>query len=406
MLFKPKLCRGNNEYSLNGKAILNSIVPEISQRLSLMKNDIKNKSLIEMIISCLIRDQSVYSSSKLYQKFSSETAIWYQLNKCQVVDIDGCPCCTYRCSESSPQYYLDKVQRELLWECIKDYFDLSKKYVFAIDETMIPYYGTDKNTNPFVISGKTKKSTNSFFGYAAISIVFGYHKVTLSVLPLIKGLKRFEIVKQLIADVEEHGIKIDHLLMDRGYYIADIMQYLETKEIGYIIPVKMNSKYIKDYVSSLKKSASFTHHMMTSDKKGIDVTVVAVIKHVPKEAHRDRKKYGKWRANVYVCSGIPMNYNKIYNEYRHRFAIEADFRIMNKSLVKTSSRNPAIRYLFTFLCFCFQNMWRVLRVRFFTKKQRGPKVVDDDKFRYNSFMDLLCRAINKRLKNRDTITLT
>lgn len=268
---------------------------------------------------------------------------------------------------------------------------------------MIPYYGKDKETNPFVIGGKTKKSTRTFFSYITISIVSGNLKYTVGILPVCKKDMRLNSVKKLISLVESHGIRIKCLLMDRGYYNGNIFQYLIEKKIPFITPLRGGNAEANEKIGQMKRSGQFPYHMKTNDGKGVVVDTVVVIKDVPKENKHDRKKYGKKRSYVYVCYGISMSYNNIYNLYRHRFVIEAAYRIANISMLKTSSRNPAVRYLCMIISFIIQNIWRLLRVKHFVKKQRGPKVIDEDEFRYDLFISLLEHALNKRLKSRHKI---
>jgi len=404
MGLNPKTNIKNGLDFLSGEKILAKLSPAISRQLSFLKNEKKNKEFVFSLISCPIFRQSVHSASKQFQKFSSETAVWAQLNKCSVVDIGGTPRCIFRPYGSAEPILLDELQDNLLWNPIKNYLDLTQPYILALDETLIPYYGKDKEGNPFVVGGRTKKSTRTFFSYITISIVSGNMKFTLGILPMYKKESRLDSVKKLISTVESHGIRIKYLLMDRGYYNGNIFQYLMEKNIPFITPMRGGNAEAKEQIEQMKRSGQFPYHMKTNDGKGVDVDAVVVIKNVPKEHKLDRKKYGKHRAYVYVCYGISMSYNEIYNTYRHRFVIEATYRIANISMLKTSSRNPAVRYLCMIISFIIQNIWRLLRVKHFVRKQRGPKVIDEDEFRYNLFISLLHHALEKRLKSRFKIS--
>lgn len=385
---------------LSGRKILRKVSTSIAHQLPFMKNEKKNNEFIFSLISCPICRQSVHSASKQFQKFSSETSVWAQLNKCSVTESGGIPHCILKQSESSKPILLDELEDTLLWNSVKKSLDLNKEYIIALDETLIPYYGKDKEDNSFVIGGRTKKSTRTFYGYITLSVVSGNLKSTLGILPMHKGDNKENAVKKLISSLQLHGLKIKALLMDRGYYNGNIFQYLIEQNIPFITPMRGCSAKAKKQIEKMKHSDKFPFHMKTRDKKGVDVDVVVVIKDVPKEHKHDRKKYGKRRSFVYVCYGISMSYNQIYNTYRHRFSIESAYRIANISMFKTSSRNPAVRYLCMIISFVIQNIWRLLRLKHFARKQRGPKVIEEDKFRYNLFIVLLRHALEKRLKCR------
>ena len=80
--------------------------------------------------------------------------------------------------------------------------------------------------------------------------------------------------------------------------------------------------------------------------------------------------------------------------YKHRFSIEATYRIRNDVKPRTSTRNPVIRYLFALISFVIENVWVSIQNTHFIKIQRGPKVIDEDKFRLECFRVL----VNSRLR--------
>ena len=109
------------------------------------------------------------------------------------------------------------------------------------------------------------------------------------------------------------------------------------------------------------------------------------------------KKFGNVNLG-YVVYGIDWNPRKVYRAYKNRFAIESSYRIRNIVKAKTSSRNVVSGYLLTIISFLLKNIWVALQWRFFSKVQRGPRMIDDDLFRFDLFRLFVWEGLRKKLK--------
>jgi len=67
---------------------------------------------------------------------------------------------------------------------------------------------------------------------------------------------------------------------------------------------------------------------------------------------------------------------------------------------KTSSKNATIRYFYTLISFLLKNVWLYLQKKHFTINKKGPKVIDEDKFRFEMFVLLIEEWLRRRLKVR------
>ena len=52
---------------------------------------------------------------------------------------------------------------------------------------------------------------------------------------------------------------------------------------------------------------------------------------------------------------------------------------------KTASKKPQVRYLYTIISFLIQNYWVTLQWKYFVIRQKSPKIIDEDKFRFDTF---------------------
>jgi putative transposase len=95
----------------------------------------------------------------------------------------------------------------------------------------------------------------------------------------------------------------------------------------------------------------------------------------------------------FVVIGIDWKPKTIYRRYRFRFGIETSYRILRRVRVKTTSRNPALRFfLFGFALFSV-NIWAFLRWFVARIPGRGPHRLKPTLFQFQTFVCMLRRAI-------------
>ena len=101
---------------------------------------------------------------------------------------------------------------------------------------------------------------------------------------------------------------------------------------------------------------------------------------------------------MFVQLGTPLAPTKVRAAYRLRFGIESPYRCMRVVKGKTSTRNPAVRLLFTALGFVLVNLWALLRFLWCQLPQRGRRgrPLDERRFRLSRFASFLRRAIERR----------
>ena len=67
---------------------------------------------------------------------------------------------------------------------------------------------------------------------------------------------------------------------------------------------------------------------------------------------------------------------------------------------KTSSKNANIRYFYALISFLLKNVWLYLQKKHFTIVKKGPKVIDEDKFRFEMFVLLIEEWLRRKLRAR------
>ena len=323
----------------------------------------------QLLCLCLNRE-SIHSAQKLFQNYLSETAFRHHLNK---FTLDG----------------LLAANSELLWSCAAPHLSAEKEYECAIDYTHDPYYGKiDASNEIFVTRGQRKKSTTKFYTYATLSLINKNERFTLAVLPVKRGGETVEYVKALVSVLDRHNIRPKLLCMDGGFYSIEVMRFLQERRIPYVIPAPNRYGRLRKIYTTTKKQQRVEYVMSGGKKTSLSITLGVVVKRIPKGGKQVRDKY------VYALYGVDnWSLKTIAKKYKHRFAIEATYRIRNELKPRTSTKNPVTRYLFALVAFVLENCWVATQIHYFTRRQRGPKVVDEDKLPLHLFVALVKRQI-------------
>ncbi|PWR75703.1 transposase [Methanospirillum stamsii] len=325
---------------------------------------------------------------------------------CRVPDLKFPSCTTYHACTNSLEYVeLEENNSKLFQEFAHQFLDKGKYYTFAIDEVNDPYYGKKVPENEdFIVGGKQKKSTNHFYSYISLYVTIRNRRVTLAVFPVRKSQSKCSSIKRFIEIIREEGYHIRVLLLDRGFYSAEIFHYLQSEGIPHIMPVKVYGKKLKELLNQ-NELRQFEYTIYEDSKKP---QTIKIIRYLYRKITKDGTIEEKNRGFVYF--GLEWSLLKIKSEYRTRFAIESSYRMRNIVRPRTSTRDPVIRYFFTIVSFLLKNIWVVILHENFRRKQRGPIVIISDWFRFEAFIGRMWNAIAKlasntlHLSNFDEIT--
>ena len=109
---------------------------------------------------------------------------------------------------------------------------------------------------------------------------------------------------------------------------------------------------------------------------------------VPNKTKRQRRKW-----LLFVLIGIDWKPQTVYRRYRRRFGIEASYRILRRVRVKTTSRNPALRFFLLGFALLSVKIWAFLRWFVARIPGRGPHRLDPVLFQLQAFVSMLRRAV-------------
>ena len=105
----------------------------------------------------------------------------------------------------------------------------------AIDTHLVTYAGKPEKSSQFLAS-KAKQGTTRSHGYFAVAIVLGDRRLTLGPPALPNGGHHVDIVRRHLTDAPQLGVKVGWLFMDREFYNAEVIRYLQFRHLRAAIP--------------------------------------------------------------------------------------------------------------------------------------------------------------------------
>ncbi len=133
-----------------------------------------------------------------------------------------------------------RLNRSLCTHFPKALFRTSRR--IAIDLTLIPYHGQPHRDEKEIYRGEPKSGTTHFHAYATAAVVHKGHRYTLALLRVEQGGKMKDVVQRLLKMVRGRGVKIQYILLDKGFFSVEVITYLKRAGVGFIIPAMVRGR--------------------------------------------------------------------------------------------------------------------------------------------------------------------
>ena len=231
----------------------------------------------------------------------------------------------------------------------------------AIDEHDEPYTGKD---NPYLIDAPFHKfrGTDMAYRFATLDCVSN-NRFTLAgmVKHQLDGIDNAKEVRMLIEHALSSGIKINTVLMDRGYLDSDVMNTGDSMKLKYIIPAKDNNKVIKFKKMDLKYCKVNGHEfsfIVLKDSIGSIKKANANFVHIIYYSHK--KHDFSFYTNIDVDEN---NVLELAELYRKRWGIENGYQERKIDIrEKTHSTRMKLRYFLYFFSILVYNIWILINL--------------------------------------------
>jgi len=229
--------------------------------------------------------------------------------------------------------------------------DRRRHWTAAIDTHNIPYYGEH---NRYVVGGQKKQGTKWFYSYASAVLLHDQRRYTVALIMVLPHMKPHEIVRALLDQIAENGLKIKGLTADSGFDSGETFLLLQERKLAYSIPLR-------------RKGAGANPRNQYFDGRH---RLIRWIDWTTKESRRPvrtRTLLWKGRPKTMVLAfqgwsgdhagNVHQEALRLRKLYRRRFGIETSYRQKNQAQAKTTSQDPVYRLLLEGVAYLIRQLW-------------------------------------------------
>jgi putative transposase len=263
----------------------------------------------------------------------------------------------------------------------------------AVDFHDEPYYGRDDPdaTDNWVCRGEARAGTTRFYRCATAYLMLHDVRLTLAVVFVKPKMDNLTILKRLLSAVRAAQISIKCLYADKGFCCIELLRYLSRRGIQAIVAMPRRGKQAGSRALCRGQKSYWTTYTLQSAENGKLNVPVAVVRTY--QRRRSGRRQVQWL--LYVCLGVGGPLRLVRRRYRRRFGIESGYRLMEQVRARTTSPNPALRFLLMGVALLIVNMWIRLHWLFLRLPGRGPRRVARWRFRLERMRSFLTRAIER-----------
>ena len=169
-----------------------------------------------------------------------------------------------------------------------------RRWQVAIDWHLIPYYGQPWKSRNETCRSKPKQGTTHFHAYATACIVQYGQRYTLALTWVRRHESTVTVLRRLLARIREIGVKIKVLLMDRAFFSAAVMAFLQGEKLPFLMPVMFRGRRPKKRPTAKKglrwikrQKAGWHQHTLKNGKETLTISVCVAYRSYH---HRKKRK--------------------------------------------------------------------------------------------------------------------
>jgi hypothetical protein len=280
---------------------------------------------------------------------------------------------------------------------------LRKKRALAIDLTLIPYHGQPAHSKNEIFRSSPKSGTTHFHAYATVVVVHKGLNYTLAVTAVTRNEPMKEVVQRLVQIVRQRQVKIKFLLLDKGFFHAAVIAYLNRAKLGFVIPAVPRGRKPKPGRRATglralrRKPHGYYQHTLRGKVHGKQRDVTMTICVASRSYRHGKTGQRKRKPLLYAISKVRRNPIAIRELYRRRFGIETSYRQMNQARIRTCTRDPRQRLLFVALALLLRNVWVWFHYRFATNKGSEEPTRYLELLRFKTLLDWIIHVVERLL---------
>ena len=269
----------------------------------------------------------------------------------------------------------------------------------ALDCHDEPFYGHTPELRSYACHRQAKEGTTHFYRLATLYVMWRQVRITLALTYVLPEDSTLAVVTRLLERMGHLHYKPSVLYLDKGFCQGEIISYLHRLNVPAVMACPIRGKPGKGGIRALCRGrCSYCTNYTFTDGTVARLALVATL--VPDKTGKKRRK---WLAFVLVH--LDWSAKKTSQWYRRRFGIESTYRQLARLRIRTTTRNPALRFFVLGFGFLLLNVWARLRLLVARVIAVGPTRLTPTAFRLPRFCAFLRRAIEKRFGTPDSIPI-
>jgi DDE family transposase len=278
----------------------------------------------------------------------------------------------------------------------------------AIDLHLVPYHGQPLRESAEVYRSHAKHGTSHFHAYATCYVIRRGLRFTVGLTAVRRGEPLPQVIRRLLAQAAKASVRPRYLLLDRGFCSVAVIRALQAGRRPFLMPLPRRGRQLDhpngpsgSRVFAACKRSGWSRYTLT-DAHGRNATVGVCVHCRNRRGQRGQR--GR-EALVYAYGGglKPASYQWVKQTYRTRFAIEATYRQLGQARIRTSTRDPLLRFLYVALALLLRNVWVWLHWQVLAERRRGGRHVDTNRLTFRTLLLWLQHWAEQCLGVRDEI---
>ncbi len=365
-----------------------------------MKNPvITDEQTLEEVINCLEKYLPVHTQGDCDQRTVFEILIRAASagdsveNTCRI--LQDAPC------GSDIRYHPDKYNdmNELESNICKALHDRLPPRIYkgrqavAVDLNLIPWYGKPSPAEePYICRSQAKVGTCSFCAYATLYIIRKGKRITAAVIPVRRDDTDVAVITRLPDRISPLNLRIKRLLIDRGFFSVPVIRWLKAPDIPFEMPVVVRGKKGGTRQLLCGGRSYETDYEMKSQRYGTVTFKIRII------CVYSMGRYGRQGITyfAYAVHRIGLKLRAVHDDYRKRFGTETSCRLKNTCRIRTSTKNPVVRFLFTGIAFILTDIWVRLIWEFVSLPRKGGRLLFHECFPLKLMLTFLRQAVDRK----------
>lgn len=225
-----------------------------------------------------------------------------------------------------------------------------KKAIVIIDLHEQETHSKEKRISDDIRGGKHKNGTNFFFHFATVQVIVKNKVITLGVRLYRRKDTKERIVTDLIRRVKKF-VKIEVLLLDRGFRNVKIWNELEYLRIPVLMPCIKDEKTRKEFEKAAWKFHVIKYWWKNGEGEYADFKLIMM-------RLDNGKEIGFYTTIKFARLHTANFYLKLYAK---RWTIETGYRVQKEFLPKTTCVRGVVRYFYFCYAVAMHNLWLIIR---------------------------------------------